>query len=269
MEAATSTDPLSETPATEQLPGWEEPNGGTNEKTPAGLVISATELGYYDSWRFCPRCAWIRLHVKDLPFQGFPGIFSSIDRYNKLIVHNHFDREQRPPIWLEALGETGEYVNPPHWSAFKVEDSELGVTVRGEADGIFKLNDGSYVIVDYKTARYTEAQEGMFRAYRVQLNTYAFIAERMGLSPVSRLALVYMEPSTSEEAAREPSLVDSLGFVMGFRAKVVEVELRMERLVPPLLRKAKRIYDMDKPPAPGPKCRDCKALDGLIETLGR
>ena len=272
MEAATSIDPPNETPVTGRLPGWEEPNGcpnGGKDETPAGLVISATELGYYASWRFCPRCAWIRLHVKDLPFQGFPGIFSSIDRYNKLIVHNHFDHERRPPAWLAELGETGEYVNPPHWSAFRVTDPESGVTVRGEADGIFKLNDGSYVIVDYKTARYTEAQEGMFRAYRVQLNTYAYIAERLGLSPVSRLALVYMEPSTDEESAREPGLVDSLGFVMGFRAKVVDVELRMERLVLPLLRKAKRIYELDKPPPTGRKCRDCKALDGLIETLGR
>ena len=272
MEAGTSTDPLNETPVTGRLLGWEEPNGcpsGGKDETPAGLVISATELGYYASWRFCPRCAWIRLHVKNLPFQGFPGIFSSIDRYNKLIVHNHFDDERRPPAWLSELGETCEYVNPPHWSAFRVTDPESGVTVRGEADGIFKLNDGSYVIVDYKTARYTEAQQGMFRAYRVQLNTYAYIAERLGLSPVSRLALVYMEPSTDEESAREPGLVDNLGFVMGFRAKVVDVELRMERLVLPLLRKAKRIYELDKPPPTGRRCRDCKALDGLIETLGR
>ena len=267
MEEATETDPQDQTLLTGRLPGWEEP--GVAAETSAGLVISATELGYYASWRFCPRCAWIRLHVKDLPFQGFPGIFSSIDRYNKLIVHNHFDREQRPPVWLDSLGETGEYVNPPHWSAFKVEDPESGVTVRGEADGIFKLNDGSYAIVDYKTARYTNAQQGMFRAYRVQLNTYAYIAERLGLSPVTRLALVYMEPSTDEEIAREPGLVDSLGFVMGFRAKVVDVELRMERLVPPLLRKAKRIFDMEKPPPSGRKCRDCQALDGLMETLGR
>ena len=142
------------------------------------------------------------------------------------------------------------------------------MTVRGEADGIFKMADGSYAIVDYKTARYTDAQQGMFRAYRVQLNTYAYIAERLGLSPVSRLALVYMEPATDQEIAQEPSLVDSQGFVMGFRAKIVDVELRMERLVPPLLRKAKRIDDLKQPPPAGRKCRDCQAMDGLLEALG-
>ena len=38
-----------------------------------GLTISATELGSYASSRFCPRCAWVRLHVKNLPYQSFPA----------------------------------------------------------------------------------------------------------------------------------------------------------------------------------------------------
>ena len=202
-----------------------------------------------------------------MPYQSFPGIFSSIDRYNKLIVHNHFDREGRAPDWLSELGGLGEYVNPPHWSKFKTKDPDTGVTLRGEADGIFKLPDGSYAIVDYKTSRYTSAQQGMFRAYEVQLNAYAFIGERLGLSPVSRLALVYMEPATDAETAQKPGLVDSEGFSMGFHAKVVPVDLKPERL-PPLLRKAKSIFELESPPNSRKGCRDCEAMAGLLETLG-
>ena len=135
-----------------------------------GLTISATNLGYYASSRFCPLCAWVKLHVKTLPFQGFPGIFSTIDRYNKLIVQQHFRRHSTLPRWLGSLGEIGDYIDPPHWSSFKVVDSESGVTVRGEADGIFRMADGSYTIVDYKTARYTPGQRGMFLGYETQLN---------------------------------------------------------------------------------------------------
>ena len=76
-----------------------------DDEIQAGPTISATELGTYSRTRFCSRCAWIRLHIKSLPYQSFPGIFSSIDRYNKLIVHNHFDREARCPSWLRKLGE--------------------------------------------------------------------------------------------------------------------------------------------------------------------
>ena len=88
------------------------------------------------------------------------------------------------------------------------------------------------MIVDYKTSRYTPAQQGMFKNYEVQLNAYAFIAERNEISPVSKLALVYMEPATDKETAQEPGLVDGQGFTMGFRAKIVEVELRRSRLLP-------------------------------------
>ena len=234
----------------------------------SGPTISATELGTYARARFCPRCAWVRLHIKNLPYQSFPGIFSSIDRYNKLIVHNHFDREGHAPPWLAELGDARQYINPPHWSRFKTLDEETGITLRGEADGIFRLADGSYVIVDYKTSRYNPDRPGMFSNYEVQLNAYALIAERQGLSPVSKLALVYMEPATDKETAEEPNLVDAKGFTMGFRAKVVPVELRTGSLLPPLLRKARSIWDMDAPPLAAEGCKDCEAVDGLLQRLG-
>jgi hypothetical protein len=210
----------------------------------------------------------VRLHVKALPFQSFPGIFSTIDRYNKLIVRNHFERENALPAWLRVLGEVGAYVPPPHWSRFKVLDSESGVTLRGEADGIFQMSDGSYTIVDYKTARHTKSQRGMLPWYRVQLNAYAYIGERLGFSPVSRLALVYMEPSTDEKTARDPRLVDELGFSMGFQASIVDVDLRPEELILPLLRKVREVGDMEGPPEGRPGCRDCDALHTLNEALG-
>ena len=240
---------------------WEEDEGH------AGPTISATELGSYSRIRFCSRCAWVRLHIKNLPYQSFPGIFSSIDRYNKLIVHNHFDREGRAPSWLSGLGEAGKYIDPPHWSRFKALDEETGITLRGEADGIFKLADGSYAIVDYKTSRYNPDRPGMFTNYEVQLNAYALIAERLGLSPVSKLALVYMEPATDKETSNEPDLVDARGFVMAFHANVVPVEIRLTSLLPPLLRKARDIWDMETPPKAARACKDCAAVDGLLESL--
>ena len=239
-----------------------------DDEVEAGPTISATELGTYARTRFCSRCAWVRLHIKNLPYQSFPGIFSSIDRYNKLIVHNHFDREGRAPSWLVELGEPGGYIDPPHWSKFKVLDEETKITLRGEADGIFKLADGSYVIVDYKTSRYNPERPGMFSNYEVQLNAYALIAESQGLAPVSKLALVYMEPATDKDTAFEPSLVDDRGFVMGFHANIVPVTLRQASLLPPLLRKARSIWDMKTPPASAKGCNDCAAVVGLFEKLG-
>ena len=236
-------------------------------------TISATELGYYASSRFCPHCAWVRFHVKNLPYQSFPGIFSTIDRYNKLIVRNYFQRENSLPCWLNQLGEARAYVDPPHWSRFKILDEASGLTLRGEADGIFKMADGSYTIIDYKTSKHSGAQRAMLKSYETQLNAYAFIGERLGeplgISPVGRLALVYMEPQTEEETALNPKLADEQGFTMGFAAKVVEMELKPDKLIPPLLRKVKAIGEMDRPPGGTPGCKDCEALDSLIDALGR
>lgn len=237
------------------------------------ITISATELGYYASSRFCPHCAWVRLNIKGLPYQSFPGIFSTIDRYNKLIVRNYFQRENALPSWLEQLGEVRGWVDPPHWSKFKILDERSGVTLRGEADGIFQMGDGSYTIVDYKTSKHSGAQRAMHKSYEAQLNAYAYIGERLGegleLSPVSRLALIYMEPQTEEEEAQDPALTDARGFSMGFAAKVVEVDLKPEKLVPPLLRKVKAMAALENPPEGTPDCKDCEALASLIDTLSR
>ena len=232
------------------------------------LTISAGNLGHYASSRFCPRCAWVRLHVKSLPFQTFPGIFSSIDRYNKLIVHSHFEREHSPPSWLKQLGASETYVSPPHWRKYSIVDPDTGTTLRGEADGIFRMTDGSYTIVDYKTARHTPGQLGLFQHYEVQLNAYAYIGERLDFRPVRKLALVYMEPQTDEGTARRPQLIDNEGFSMGFRATVVPVTVKPDELIPPLLEGATRINEMDEPPVGSQGCDDCEALDGLMRALG-
>jgi len=63
-------------------------------------------------------------------------------------------------------------------------------------------------------------------------------------------------------------LVDDRGFVMGFHANVVPVELRVASLLPPLLRKARSIWDMDSPPKAVRDCKDCAAVDGLLGRLG-
>lgn len=69
------------------------------------IRISAKNLGAVALPDFCPRCFWIKLKLHNrLPFQIFPGIFSSIDSYNKRIVHSWFDKHNAPPAWMRALG---------------------------------------------------------------------------------------------------------------------------------------------------------------------
>ena len=234
----------------------------------AGLVISAKDLGAFARERTCQRCLWVGLHVKPLPYQSFPGIFSTIDAFNKRVVHGYFDREGVLPQWLSSLGEVERYVEPPSYHRFSISDSASGVTLRGTADGIFLMKDGSYTIVDYKTARYTKGQDALLPLYLAQLNAYAYIANRLDFGPVSQLALIYMEPVTDAGTASSPDAVDGQGFSMGLSATVVPVELDPEGMIPGLMRHVRRVYDLPRPPEPAQGCKDCQAVESLFSMLG-
>ena len=57
------------------------------------MQISGKDLGVIALPGFCPRYFLIsRKAPQELPYQIFPGIFSSIDSYTKKIVHGWFDR---------------------------------------------------------------------------------------------------------------------------------------------------------------------------------
>lgn len=209
------------------------------------------------------------MRVKRLPWQGFPGIFSSIDRFTKQVILAHMQREGSLPRWLSGIGEATGHFDPPHWSRFHATDYSTGVTLRGEADAVFAFPDGTCAIIDYKTSRYNPDNRSQHRVYRAQLNAYAWIAARLDFPPVSRLALAYMEPATGDEDIQSPEAVNDAGFALSFKPRIVEVDLDPDRHIPPLLRQAARLHALPAPPASRDKCRDCPALDDLLSTLGQ
>ncbi len=229
------------------------------------LTISAKNLGNLAYSNFCPRCFWIKLHCR-LPYQIFPSIFSHIDGYTKKVFHAYIDKHGKLPDWLSELGEVKGYEEPPHWSRYKIHDEELDVTLRGEADAIFIMKDDSYLIGDYKTSKFKGKKDSLMPIYEVQLNVYAYIGERLQYTPIKKLALIYMEPSTGDDkAADKRNLLDD-GFAMEFSAHILEVELRPDK-IPLLMKKAKEIYDMREPPEGNAGCKDCKYL-GDLTSLG-
>jgi hypothetical protein len=229
------------------------------------IRISAKNLGELALPSFCPRCFWLKLRLNNkLPFQIFPGIFSSIDSYTKNIIHAFFDTYGKFPLWLGDLGELVSYRKPPHYSKFNIVDSESNVLLTGGPDGVFVRPDNSYLIADYKTARYTGKQDELMPMYEVQLNSYAAIGEQCGLSPVSQLALIYMEPVTHTDAVFNRSNHRDNGFAMGFSAHIHTIELR-PNTIPPLLAQVRQIYEMVSPPDGHAGCSDCQAVERLLE----
>ena len=228
------------------------------------LRISAKNLGMLALADFCPRCFWFRVNAENrLPYQVFPGIFSSIDSYTKRVVHAWIDRHRSAPIWLDGIGEVNGYIDPPHHSRFQMEIPRYDILLTGSPDGVLTLSDLSIAIVDYKTARYTATQDKLMPMYMTQLNGYAQIAGYIGLGNVTKLALVYAEPVTDEKTASDPAVQHSQGFSMRFAVHVHPVEID-PAMIQPLLATARAIFERSEPPAGREGCQDCRNLDRLI-----
>ncbi|NPV55868.1 MAG: hypothetical protein HPY76_04220 [Anaerolineae bacterium] len=230
------------------------------------LQISAKNLGSLALPSACDRCTWIRLHAKKLPYQIFPGIFSSIDAYSKKIQAAHYQRESRLLPWFVEAGLNGEPLKAPHWKAFNIVDEQSAVILTGMPDEVLALEDGSYAIIDYKTSKFTKGQDSLMPMYEVQLNAYAYIGERLDLNPVSRLVLAYYEPQTDAAAISLDDVLQADGFWMGFAPHLVDIPLRTEN-IESLLWKARSIYDLPTPPEKREGCEDCAALDNIFELL--
>jgi len=231
------------------------------------LTISAGTLGDLAMSDFCPRCFWIKLRLEGkLPFQiPMPGIFSSIDSYLKNIVHRYYDEKQKLPGWFPYIGEIVKWERVPSWQKFQIVDPLTGVTLRGTPDDVFQLQDSSYHVVDYKTARLTTGQGGIFPRYEVQLNAYAYIASRTFFSPVSALSLIYLDPDTDLQS--EPDLLrrsdDHL--MLGFTPKVKNVDIKPDSFIEGLFQRANEIDEKDVPPEHAYAGRDCQLLERLVE----
>ncbi len=227
------------------------------------IRISAKNLGAVAMPSFCPRCFWITYHTSLQPAQRFPGIFSSIDSYSKKVTARYYEDHGKLVKWFTKIGLTGKPVKVPHHNEFNVLDAKTGVLLTGVPDEIIQLSDGSYAILDYKTAKFTGSQDELMPMYDVHLNAYAYIGERTGFKPVSRLILIYYEPITEIETGKIDELIHGNGFQMAFSGKALEIPINTKK-IPALLGKVRNIHDMRKPPKRLEECEDCQALDEII-----
>jgi len=231
------------------------------------IRISAKNLGEVALPNFCPRCFWIKLKLSHrLPFNIFPGIFSSIDAYTKRVVHDHFDREGRGPGWLDGLGDFVGYLPPPHHSKFMLLIEEFNILLTGSPDGVLVKRDQTKVIVDYKTAKFTATQDALLPMYKAQLNAYSLLGNMCGLAPVFGLGLLYFEPMTDDPSIRYCN-TRGHGFALDFSAHLLEVE-RNEPELWPLLERTREIHERRRPPAGQQGCKNCELLDQVTQNLG-
>ena len=221
--------------------------------------IGAKDLGSLVLPEFCPRCFWFERHFGPFPMR-FPGIFSVIDSASKKSVRRSFFQRKKLPDWLDIpdvtevlpLEEAGKVEAYRNRKYLIILHRESGWILKGAPDNIFKLQDGTIHIVDYKTARYTQRQNELHPLYGVQLNCYALLAHKL---PVSKLSLVFCEPNSELE--------NDITFNLKFSPKIVPVKLNT-KVIPELLKKAKKIVNQKTPPPARQNCnRTCFYIDKI------
>jgi hypothetical protein len=208
----------------------------------------------------------LRLEGKP-PFRiPLPGIFSTIDSFGKRMIHAYFEDHGVLPPWFPDVGAVRGFLSGSelHWSRFFYQDENTNLRLTGMPDDVFHLADGSYHVIDYKTARLTKAQRGLYPLYEVQLNVYALIAEENGYSPVSAISLVYTEPRTQELPDDVRTLMSDADFHMPFNAIRKDVRLHDRPFVLNLLQEARRIDDEVHPPQGADGCENCTQVEQLI-----
>ena len=228
------------------------------------IRISAKNLGQLALSDCCPRCFYIKMKLNNkLPWQIFPGIFSTIDSYSKKITWQYFEKFKKVPPWFEPFGEFTNMLPVPGWSKFCIVDSQTGIMLTGVPDDIFIMADGRYFIIDYKTAKYTGNQDKLLGMYRVQLNGYALIFEKLGLGKVGGLGLCYYEPQGDAPTVSFGTVVRTDGFVIPFRAHLKEIGLDAEEVVR-LLKVVREMVVQGVVPQGNGDCQDCRQLGEVL-----
>lgn len=229
--------------------------------------ISAKNLGQLALADACERCFWLKAKMGwRTPWSIFPSIFSSIDGFSKRALDAYYAKHGHLPPWIAGHWADARPLPCPHHSKFFLTDPATGIRLTGVPDAMLALPMRRVAILDLKTARHSDHQDALAPMYGVQLNGYAAIAESLGMGDVTNLGLVYGEPPPNDEDDGLERLVDDGGFSMPFRATAVPVPLD-RGMIPPLLRRAKGLLDMERPPTGRSGCKDCGLLGQLAGLL--
>ncbi len=161
-------------------------------------LLSPSRLGRYAD---CPRCFWLAeregLRRPSGPFPSLPG---GMDRE----IRAHFDRFRGrgalPPA-LEGRVDERLVADQDLLDAARdwrrgpaLRDEALDVVLRGGVDDLLRADDGSLVVLDYKTRGSPPKGDSAPAYYVRQLNCYALLLRAAGHPTADHAYLLYYHP---------------------------------------------------------------------------
>lgn len=163
--------------------------------------LSPTRLNLFAE---CPRCFWLRVvEGVERPSRPFPSLPGGMDR----AIEAHFDRHRAAGTLPPALDGAVDAVLEPdgellercrRWQADPCyRDEPNDVVLRGALDDLLRAEDGSLVVLDYKTRGYPPRRaSGAPDYYARQLTCYALMLESAGHQTAQHGFLLYYYPDS-------------------------------------------------------------------------
>ena len=215
---------------------------------PQNYKISPSEMTFL--YEECKHCFVNKVkHGVDRPSIPLPGIFSTIASLQK-----DFHADKRTEEFCPDL-PPGKVVLGEKWVQSKpisFEGIQSTCFIKGRFDVVMELDDGSYLVGDFKTGNPSQEKTDM---YSRQLHAYIYSLEHpdagaLTLGPISTLGLLYFTPDAYDQAAlTRPTLEGSLTWI--------EIERNDDNFL--LFMKDVLTLLNGDPPAPDPKnCSWCR-----------
>jgi hypothetical protein len=190
-----------------------------------------------------------------------PGIMFNMDKFEKILVEDHFAAKGSAPVWLEGL----ELAKPVDFPAKMTEDiPEYGLTLVGMPDAVFEMEDGNICVVDYKTARYKGDSDPFMGSYEAQLWGYARLLQHHDVGRVCKAALVYFENDLADFEDDPQDLFTDKGLFVPFSVKVHEVDIDL-RALDKLMKDFRAYADMGSLPKSRDACKNCPRIKRMLD----
>jgi CRISPR/Cas system-associated exonuclease Cas4 (RecB family) len=154
----------------------------------------------------CERCFWLRVNqgVKR-PTGPFPSLPGGMDDMIKTYFDKFRSRGEQPPELDEAevdaipLQDTDFLAKARKWQTEpKYHDEANDVLLRGGVDDLLRREDGSIIVLDYKTRGYPPKDE-VPDYYARQVNLYNLILRENGYDTADHGLLLYYYPDQIQD----------------------------------------------------------------------
>ena len=208
----------------------------------------------------CKRCFYLQVvHGVSRPSRPLPGVFAKI----AALLKNHYDGKRTEELHPDLPTGVVRYGEKKVKSkAIQLPGYQTTCYISGRFDIVVQFDDGTYGVIDFKTG---SPKDEYNELYSRQLHAYAYALENpalgaLGLSPITKLGLLYFHPQRTKQENLEQLLYESDIYW-------VEAERNDEKFLS-FIDEVLAILNSPTPPDPSPDCEWCNYIEKLKRLNG-